>query len=567
MILRKPYAFIIKHFRAIHLIIFICLLFITYNISGISTLSNTLINTRNYTYEGATVYINNQIYLFVFVDLFLSGVLLWLLKTRKKPYRTYLLLVGYLLFVLIYFAYTFRQLNILSTEELTIDTLSLIRDLSTMARIPGYIFMVICFLRGIGFNLKQFNFSKDIAELKIMDQDDEEFELIIGQNNYKYLRFIRRTIREAKYYILENKFAIGIFSIVIGIIFAYLGYRYYSVYKKANLVTNQITYNNFIYEINNTYMSNEDYNGNKISDDFKYIIINLTLKNTSSTSRALDLSKMSVGYKNINYYAVNDTYTKFYDLGVPYTNGEVLPNNTSVERILIFKVPNTLSEKNFEFRVQTGVIDSSEDVLTSYQKIKFTPDNIDVDNTTNTYGLYQDVNTNVVNKNSINLTIKSYELAENYEDKYVNCDLDLNCNKYSNVITANRYNNLTMLIFDYNANIDENAEIYKTFTTYNDLISNYLTINYRYNYKDYYEKANIVPQSNGLEGKYFTYVNRNILKASDIKLIFNFRNNIVVIPLKENGANVTTTTTTTTTISIPEETSTETITTELQPTS
>lgn len=566
MILRKPYAFIIKHFRAIHLIIFICLLFITYNISGISTLSNTLINTRNYTYEGATVYINNQIYLFLFIDLFLSGVLLWLLKTRKKPYRTYLLLVGYLLFVLIYFVYTFRQLTILSTEELTIDTLSLIRDLSTMARVPGYIFMIICFLRGIGFNLKQFNFSKDIAELKIMDQDDEEFELIIGQNNYKYLRFIRRSLREAKYYILENKFAITIFMIVIGIIFAFLGYRYYSVYKKANLVTNQITYNNFIYEINNTYMSNEDYNGNKISDDSKYIIVNLTLKNTSSTSKALDLTKISIGYKNITYYATNDANTKFYDLGIPYSNGEVLPNNTTVERVLIFKVPNTLSEKEFEFRVQTGVVNKSEDVLTSYQKIKFTPDNIDVDNTTNTYGLYQDVNTNVVNKNSINLTIKDYELAENYEDKYVNCDLDLNCNKYSNIITANRYNDLTMLIFDYNLNVDENAEIAKTFTTYNDLLSNYLTINYRYNYKDYYEKANIVQQSSGLEGKYFTYVNRNILKATDIKLIFNFRNNIVIIPLKENGTNVTTTTTTTT-VSVPTEIETETTTTELVPTS
>jgi hypothetical protein len=56
VILRKPYAFIIKHFKLIHLIILGCLAFCIYNFGGIQGLINTLISSRTYTYSGADIY-------------------------------------------------------------------------------------------------------------------------------------------------------------------------------------------------------------------------------------------------------------------------------------------------------------------------------------------------------------------------------------------------------------------------------------------------------------------------------------------------------------------------------
>ena len=67
MILRKPYAFIIKHFRLIHLIILACLAYSIYNISSLSGFINTLITSRIYTYAGADIYINKSIYTYLFV--------------------------------------------------------------------------------------------------------------------------------------------------------------------------------------------------------------------------------------------------------------------------------------------------------------------------------------------------------------------------------------------------------------------------------------------------------------------------------------------------------------------
>ena len=70
--------------------------------------------------------------------------------------------------------------------------------------------------RTLGFNLKQFDFKKDLEELDISDTDNEEVEVILGNNNYKYARFFRKTLRLTKYFILENKF----FVIAVGSILA-----------------------------------------------------------------------------------------------------------------------------------------------------------------------------------------------------------------------------------------------------------------------------------------------------------------------------------------------------------
>ena len=45
--------------------------------------------------------------------------------------------------------------------------------------------------RACGFNLKQFDFKKDLEELQIDTSDYEEVELTLGKNNYIIARFFR----------------------------------------------------------------------------------------------------------------------------------------------------------------------------------------------------------------------------------------------------------------------------------------------------------------------------------------------------------------------------------------
>jgi hypothetical protein len=159
-------------------------------------------------YSGASIYVNNIVYVFIVIMLGLTGIVYWLLKEKKKPTMAYLLLLIYLVVLLFVYMYLYPLLTSIIDELTDLDTIIFAKDITMIATLPSYIFIVICFIRGIGFNLKKFNFSKDIKELQIDEKDSEEIELTLGHNNYKYMRFIRRTIREAKYYILENKFAI-----------------------------------------------------------------------------------------------------------------------------------------------------------------------------------------------------------------------------------------------------------------------------------------------------------------------------------------------------------------------
>ena len=205
MVLRKPYAFIIKHFKLLHLALLACLIFILITMNDINNLFENFQRANTLMYAGADVYVNNVVYLFLLVIIGLAGVIFWILRFKKKPTTLYLLLIIYGVALVPVYAYLFSLLTSMIDNLTNLDTIILAKDISMIATWPSYVFIAICFIRGIGFNLKQFNFSKDLKELQIDEKDNEEVEVTFGQNNYKYLRFIRRTIRECKYYILENK--------------------------------------------------------------------------------------------------------------------------------------------------------------------------------------------------------------------------------------------------------------------------------------------------------------------------------------------------------------------------
>ena len=61
MVFRKPFAFIIKHFKAFHLVMFLTSLFIMYNANQIRGLIKSLIAQNAYTYVGAENYANSPV--------------------------------------------------------------------------------------------------------------------------------------------------------------------------------------------------------------------------------------------------------------------------------------------------------------------------------------------------------------------------------------------------------------------------------------------------------------------------------------------------------------------------
>ncbi len=535
MILRKPYAFLIKHFKLLHMIILGCICVVLLNLSDISTLFRTLQKSSTYLYAGATNYINKSVYLFLLISLALSVIVFYLFKKKNKPNKLYLFLIIYLMSTTISYIYIYHQLNLIVDNALSSDTIILVKDLSFLLTIPAYVFIIVCFIRGIGFNIKKFNFSKDLDDLKISEKDREEFEFTLGQNNYKYMRTIRRTIRELKYYILENKFAIILVScalvVVLSITFAY----YYNGYLQKIKQSESTSVDNITYTVKSAYITENDYNGNIVKKGYKYVVIDLSLYNSSTKEKSLSLEKIVLANGKLNYYPTLVMNGKFYDLGKPYEDKQIIMPSKEVNATLAFEIPKTTTTTDFTLKVQYNLDGAFKGFKAFYKNFDVNAKKIDDTEVVENHILNEEVSSDVVNKNKFSFTIKAYSIKDSFSSKYIRCSSINVCKLLSNVVTSNSvssaYTNKTMLILDYDALVSNDANIYKTFNTYDKIFANYLTVVYKVEDTIKQEKAELI-DSKDIDNKVFIAVDRNIVRADEIYLQFDFRNNNYIVNLK-----------------------------------
>lgn len=454
----------------------------------------------------------------------------WLLREKKKPVKLYLFLIIYGFIEIVLFYYEFNLLSVLQENVVDADQLILGRDISTICLLPNYVLMVICFIRGIGFNLKQFNFSKDVEELEIADVDSAEFEVLIGQNNYKYLRFIRRTIRELKYYVLENKFGIFMFTCVLALFFSGYGIYYYNTYLKKTAKEETNVINGIAYTVRDSYLTTKDFNGNELSDLYKYVIVNLTVYNNTTETATLNLDNITLASDSLVFYPTLTKNQKFYDFGIPYNEGDLLLPQVSKDVTLTFEIPRSTNRRNFALRVQYGLDISGSKILSKYRKFDVSAVDVDKEATLIKTNVNETINTNVAGKNPFNLTITGYSILDSFDNRYVVCKNINACNPLSNVIKPVRANSETMLVVDYKGTMYEDAKFTQTFNTYNKIFENYCTVKYRVYNRDYSMNASVVANSD-VDGKIFITMERNLVNASSIYLLFDFRDNKYEIPL------------------------------------
>lgn len=532
MILRKPYAFIIKHFRLLHLIILGILVYAFLDLNAINQLFANFQKTSTYIYAGGAAYIDTLVYSFLGVGLFLSAVAFWLLKEKKKPTGLYLGMSIYCLVLYVGFWFLFGQLELIQDKIFESDQIILVKDISFLLSIPMYIFIPLCFIRGIGFNIKQFNFSKDIEELQIVDKDSQEFELLIGQNNYKYLRTLRRAIRETKYFILENLFPISVIGGVLGVILLGVGIHYYNEYLKKINEAEVISINSISYIVNKSYVTAKDFNGNVIKDDYKYVVVDMAFHNMSDEPKSLNLDLITLTNGPLIYYPTLNRNGKFYDLGVPYKDKQVIMGDEIIEATLTFEIPASVRTRNFTLKVQYAIDDNSADVIAQYRNFAVNTMKIDIDEIETKKAINETINVDVVGQNKMTLTITGYSILDSYNNRYVSCKSLDSCRKLSSLITPSNIVSNTMLAVDYKSIIDENANFLRTFNTYNKIFKNYATIRYILYNKEYIIPAEIVTNSD-VDNKVFFEVPRAINNASYIELQLDFRDYLYIVPLKE----------------------------------
>ena len=266
MILRRPFAFFIKHFKLFHFIMLLFMIYVMYSSSAILSYLNEYLNSTMVliNHEVITTLYSNLLFVSIFFIFLFTIVILFVMLFKKKPVKYYFFNILAYIFVVTIIIISRNTLSTLEISLVEVRTLKLIQDLVLMTILIQSITCIMTAIRATGFNIKKFDFAKDLEELDIDEKDSEEFEVSFELDNDKFLRKLNKVFRYIKYIYVENKYLFSIISaLLIGIICIII-YLNQTIYNKVYKENENLTTKDFYFNIVESYVTNKDYRGNVI---------------------------------------------------------------------------------------------------------------------------------------------------------------------------------------------------------------------------------------------------------------------------------------------------------------
>ena len=382
MILRKPYAFLIKHFMLIHIVLTGLMIYICMRFSNaLSFIKEYISNTASLSI--ADTYINPGMYIAILLILAILFAIFWLMKYKNKPKLLYLINIIFYVIILILtivIGSTFKSVN-----DIVIDskTIRLLRDTVNIAIFAQYGFIAVMIIRTLGFDIKKFNFASDIKDIDVNTNDDEEFELTVGLDTNKIFRTIRRHLTELKYYYVDNKLAI---LVILGV-FAFIGL----IKIAPNIIGGNRTYGEnqtvstyyFKMKITESYTTKLKYDGTDVSvGDKTYVIIKFNVLGNAK-KRKINMNRTFLKVGKEKYTPSFQQYNYFTDIGYGYNKQELSIEETK-SYLLVFLVDDKLIKKS------KTLIYTDEDM--NEKKIRIKPKNLDVKKEVNTANIGDQLN-------------------------------------------------------------------------------------------------------------------------------------------------------------------------------
>ena len=525
MILRKPYAFLIKHFKLIHLLLCILSVYLLLKTGqAIAFLSNGMSSTL------MAVNIINTIttpllFSIIIISIIFTIVLLVIMIIKQKPYIFYIINLCNYFSILILFIVTNNDINALRAGTATNITLGLTADLLSFSIIVQAVCAIFVFIRMTGFDIKKFSFGEDLEQLNINEKDREEFEVSITFDFQSYKRAFNEKIKQTKYFYAENKFVI---NCVIGFVILVLGISIYfmNFIKNKNYSQHQIfNFDGLTFNIENSYITQNNYQGNKITNN-KILILEIKVKNNTNMNKTINTGKLVIKSGN-NYYGQTQKYVNsVLDLGEVYNEENI---STEYQKyILLYEVPSG----NYQLSVNKGTNYSNKD---DYMNIAIDPIDLDKKNKLIQKTLPTKVELNDSVLGDSVLQINTIDINSKFKVDYNTCNNN-QCTSYYEYIrpVLNSNYDKTLIRINGKADIDDSIFTQGINNLY-QLLQYYGIIKYKVDGISYYSKvpiSNVQPQNVVLQDTYFIETDKNIENASSVQLILNIRNQEYVYNLK-----------------------------------
>lgn len=518
MIIRKPYAFLIKNFKKIHIFMFLLCAYIYYKSITLSAFINEFLEYFSYDKynEPISKYTGFFSILFLLLVIAASITLVILLKHKKKPWKLYLLPAIEYTALLITFSLASSFFNNYA-GSLETTTVRALRDIMFILTIPQYGVFALLAIRIFGVDLNKFDFKSDAEYIEMSESDREEIEINIDIDKESFKRLYKKLIRNLGYFYQEHKKIVHVAAAIIVVIVGYKSYQFIFVTNKSYTQGDIINTNAYEIKINNSYYSDKDYKGEKISEGNSFIILNITIKNNAQ-KRTVNFNRFHIMNRTANYSQTNKLYeTQFKDLGTAVSD-LTLESGREATLNLIYKVSSKENIKRYVLYYQE--LNGNEQHL---RKIKLKLDDISEikDNEKSNLG---DVLTIKMPSEEREVIFDNSSINDVVSYSKKNCT-DIGCSISSFEQSAKT--GTKILKIDFASNDFAGKDMI-------DFLSNYGKINYRKNSKT--KKSISIKNALNTEeyyGKYvYITVPQEITDALEIDLVITARNNRYTYKLK-----------------------------------
>jgi len=348
MIVRKPYAFLIKNFRKIHIALLALSIYVGYTLFDVNSYVNSVVKRGTYDMfnDPISKHITGWLTLAILLLIIGSVSLLVLLLYKKKPWKIYLVpIVEYLALLFVLSAIkNFFNVNKYSTN-IDMADIRLTQDLLFIFILAQVAAIGIYIMRTFGLDMKKFQFNIDKEFLELSEADREEVEIGFNVDKYTFIRGYKRFVRNIKYFYLEHKGickGIAIFIILFSI---FQIWKFFFFTHKVYSMGELYSVDGYTFQVNEVYFTDKDQNGNVITEDNNFIILDLTVTNHSN-SRTLNLENFHIYNDSLDYITTKRVYAhEFQDLGTAYESTRKIKKDETQNLIIIFSVDKYVPNK------------------------------------------------------------------------------------------------------------------------------------------------------------------------------------------------------------------------------
>lgn len=531
MILRKPYKFLIKHFKLIHLLLFLPTIYLIITTNRIFKFFNTYV-ASNYTYTNisnlAGSYVNLFMYLAALLIVMIALVVYYLMRQKKKNTKLYIAFIVYYLVLFIMLTICHGILSDLEINELSAQTSRAYRDIAFIFTLPQYFFAFFTIFRGLGFDIKQFKFELDLKDLDINEEDNEEFEFVLGVETYKYKRTARRFLREFKYYVLENKFIFTCLSVVAALVIVTTLYMHFYVYNKTYSLNKTFSHNAFTINMKNSILTNMDYNGKTITNKKFYLVLQLYIANNSIMKTKLDTSNFRLQMDDSYLVPTLDRSDYFIDYGTPY-HGEDIKKDTENTYNLVYELTEEQIKSSYKLKILENIEYKVGDLTAHYKILNIKPTTIVDKKEVKNFEVGETIDLDETTLQNSSFKLNSYEIKDNYLYSYEICN-STSCRTLNDVVSTgygSSKTKTTLLILEEETTLDKNAIYTKAIKTKNKFYEDFFTV--EYDGKEVTTK-NITPSN--LNNRIILQTSAEISTAANLNLLLTIRDQTYRIRLK-----------------------------------